>query len=90
MTRVTRRQAAAEQSSDEDEASSQPSPLAEPAQPEYVPSSSDLAQAHEDFQRFTFLQAIMQRGFMTESDAKSMYCQLTDSPDGKQDASKLY
>ena len=87
MTRVTRRQAAAEPSSDEDEGSSQASP-AQPAEPEYIPSSSDLAQAHEDFQRFAFLQAIMQRGFMNEADAKAMYRQLTDSPSGRHDASK--
>lgn len=48
-----------------------------PAQP--AASVTDLRQ---DFERFTFLQSVIHKGFMPESEARDMYRQLTDSDTG--------
>jgi len=72
MSRGTRsgRQSVATIPSDDEEAE-------EPSQP--AVSASDLAETKQDYTRFVFLQAIMQRGVMKESEAKQMYCELTES-----------
>lgn len=75
MSRGTRGQAAAAAVSSDDEE-------AEPSQ--IAVSASDLAQTEEDFTRYAFLQAIMQRGVMKESEAKQMYLELTESSSGRQ------
>ena len=75
MSRGTRGQAAAAAVSSDDEE-------AEPSQ--ITVSASDLAQTKEDFTRYAFLQAIMQRGVMKESEAKQMYVELTESTSGRQ------
>ena len=76
MSRGTRsgRQSVARIPSDDEEAE-------EPSQP--AVSASDLAQTKEDYTRFVFLQAVMQRGVMKDSEAKQMYRELTESPSGK-------
>ena len=48
-----------------------------PAQP-----AADLTGLRQDFERFTFLQSVIQKGFMLESEARDMYIQLTDSETG--------
>lgn len=77
MSRGTRsgRHSVAHIPSDDEEAE-------EPSQP--AVSASDLAETKQDYTRFVFLQAIMQRGVMKESEAKQMYCELTESTSGRQ------
>ena len=48
-----------------------------PAQP-----AADLTGLRQDFERFTFLQSVIQKGFMREIEAREMYRQLTDSETG--------
>ncbi|DBA82464.1 TPA: hypothetical protein ACH3X2_000696 [Trebouxia sp. C0005] len=70
MSRGTRRNAAAiTEIDDEPEPSS-------PAQPTVT-----VAGFKEEFSKLTFLQSVIQKGFMLEDDAKDVYMQLTDSDD---------
>jgi len=71
MSRGTRRHAAAATEIGDD-----PEPSS-PAQP-----TVSVAGFKEEFSKFTFLQSVIQKGFMLEDEAKDMYMQLTDSDDG--------
>ncbi|DBA98006.1 TPA: hypothetical protein ACH3X3_012841 [Trebouxia sp. C0006] len=70
MSRGTRRSAAAATEIDDE-----PEPSS-PAQP-----TVSVAGFKEEFSKFTFLQSVIQKGFMLEDEAKDMYMQLTDSDD---------
>ena len=79
MARGTRHQAAAPVEVDEEPMPSSPA----------LPTAS-VAGLPEDFERYTFLQSVIQKGFMLESEARDMYRQLTDSDNGEQpDAMEL-
>lgn len=71
MTRGTQRKAAAAAELDEE-----PGPSS-PAQP-----AASVTGLRQNFEHFTFLQAVIQQGFMPESEARDMYRQLTDSETG--------
>lgn len=71
MSRGTRRNPAAATEIDDEPAPSSP------AQP-----TVSVAGFREEFSKFTFLQSVIQKGFMLEEEAKDMYMQLTDSDDG--------
>lgn len=73
MSRGTRRQAAA--AADLDEEEQEPS---SPAQP-----TVSVAGFKEDFGRFTFLQSVIQKGYMLEDEARDMYQQLTNTDSGR-------
>ena len=71
MSRGTRQNAAATAELDEG-----PEPSS-PAQP-----AANVTGLRQELERFTFLQSVIQKSFMLESEAKDMYIQLTDSETG--------
>ena len=71
MSRSTRQNAAAAAELDE---AAEPSSPAQPA--------AGVTGLRQDFERFTFLQSVIQKGFMRETEARDMYRQLTDSETG--------
>lgn len=72
MSRGTRRSAAPAVEPDEER---------DPSSPAQQPAAS-ITELRQDFERFTFLQSIIGKSFMPESEAKDMYRQLTDSEHG--------
>lgn len=73
MARDTLSETAAIADMDEDAGPSSPSP----------PTAS-VDGLQEDYERFTFLQSVIQKGFMPEKESRDMYMQLTDSDTGGQ------
>ncbi len=71
MSRGTRRQAAAATELEEE---------AEPSSPPQPAVS--VAGLKEEFSRHTFLQSVIQKGYMQEDEARDMYIQLTDNDTG--------
>lgn len=53
----------------------------EPSSPAQQPAAS-VTELRQDLEHFTFLQSIIHKGFMPESEARDIYRQLTDSDDG--------
>lgn len=70
MSRGTHNAAEAADLDEEPEPSSPPQPAA------------SMTGLRQDFERFTFLQSVIHKGFMPESEARDMYRQLTDSETG--------
>lgn len=52
----------------------------EPSSPAQQPAAS-VTELRQDLEHFTFLQSIIHKGFMPESEARDIYRQLTDSDD---------
>lgn len=73
----TRRQTQAAPSDDEEE-----EPVQEPAQ--IAVSAADLEAVRDDCKRFTFLQAIIQKGVVKEAEARQMYRELHELTNGRQ------
>ena len=74
MPRNTRRSAAAAAAAEEEEDAEPQSPtLALPA------PVADIAGLKEDLAKFTFLQSVIQHGYMREEEARDIYQQLMDT-----------